>query len=259
MRRWPLLLVTVLASCATLPPPSIVAVRPAAKTINSVGEWTATAIDGLALRADERFAVTITPDHFRGAACNTIEGGYRLDGHRFIGVGPWRSTERGCFDPTGKRDVMAIETHAFSILASPLNVAMPTTDTLRLHGERGSIDFVRGSPLSRAIVGEWIAVAFDGRPAAIVDRFALSITPTMLRASVCNDVYGHYRLAGAQIEAVGPAWPRTERGCGDPEMRLEDRAWAVLAVTRAPSIAMLTPDRMRITSARGSIDFERRR
>jgi hypothetical protein len=85
----------------------------------------------------------------------------------------------------------------------------------------------------------------------------LTITATSLRARLCNDVHGAYRLVGRRIEAVEPPWPHTERNCGAREQRLEHRSW--LDATRSPSITMLDPDRLRITSASGSIDFERRR
>ena len=232
--------------------------RAPAVALNIEGEWTAVAIDGVATEPADRFPLTITPTTISANLCNMIDGGYRLDGLQLARVGPWRSTERGCFDPTGKRDPMAAEEKVFAILSSALTAATPTPNSLKLMSPRGSIDFVRGSPLSLAIVGEWTAVAFDGRPAAPADRFLLTVTPTMITTTgLCNDVRGHYRMVARRIEAVGPPWPRSEKGC-PARQRLDDRAWTVLGAAWTPSFTMLGPDRMCVTSARGSIDFERR-
>ncbi|MCY7398308.1 MAG: META domain-containing protein [Sphingomonas bacterium] len=252
-------LALVLAGCATprlLPAPSIV-VRAPEVAPNIVGEWTAAAINGVPADAADRFALTITPTTLEASLCNRLSGDYRLEGSRLVRTGAWGNTERGCYDPSGKRDPMASEARVFAILYSALSVTTPTPDSMRFTSARGTIDFVRGSPLSHAIIGEWTASALDGRPAAAADRFPLTIAPIWLRASLCNDVYGAYRVLDRRIVSLGPPWPRTERGCSLPRQRLDDRAWAVLG--GLPTITMLDPARMRLTSARGSIDFERRR
>lgn len=122
---------------------SIDLVRAISPAINMVGEWSAVAIDGAALDANDRLVMSITASQLEARSCNTLGGGYRLDGSRLIRTDPWRSTERGCFDPTGKRDVMAVEERGFAILSSQLTVGMSTSNTLRLRSPRGSIDFIR--------------------------------------------------------------------------------------------------------------------
>lgn len=122
---------------------SIDLIRAPAIALNIVGEWTALAINGVSLDARDQFRLSITATQFEARACNTLGGGYRLDGPRLVWTGPWRSTERGCFDPTGQRDVMATEERAFAILSTSLTVSTPTPDTLRVQGPRGSIDLER--------------------------------------------------------------------------------------------------------------------
>ena len=252
-------LALVLAGCATprlLPAPSIV-VRAPEVAPNIVGEWTAAAINGVPADAADRFALTITPTTLEASLCNTLSGDYRLEGSRLVRTGAWGNTERGCYDPSGERDPMASEARVFAILYGTLSVTTPTPDSMRLTSARGTIDLVRGSPLSLAIVGEWTAVAFDGRPAVATDRFAFAIDPVWLRAGLCNDVHGAYRVLDRRIVASGPPWPRAQRGCGLARQRLEDRAWAVLG--GSPTITIVNPTRMRLTSAGRSIEFERKR
>ncbi len=110
--------------------------------------------------------------------------------------------------------------------------------------------------LAIRIVGRWIATNFDGRQAAPGARFALVVTPTMLRTqSVCNDVHGHYWIVERRLMPNGMQWPRTERGCDPDGMTLEDQVFAVMFY--APVISFPAPDRLRLVSARGSIEFKR--
>ena len=112
--------------------------------------------------------------------------------------------------------------------------------------------------LAIRFVGRWIAASFDGRPAAPDDRFALVVTPTMVRTEgVCNDLRGHYLIVERRLTPNGMMWPRSERGCDPDRMTLEDRIFAVMWHT--PVISFPAPDRLRLASARGSIEFERKR
>jgi len=116
--------------------------------------------------------------------------------------------------------------------------------------------------LARDIVGRWTAVAINGSRVGAADRFPMTLTPTRIEASLCNDLRGDYRIVRSQLVPLGPSWPRTERGCYDPNgrrdpMLLEERAWAVIGA--APTISMPTVDRLRLQTPRGSIDFERAR
>lgn len=78
----------------------------------------------------------------RAGSVDLVPAPVAAEGSLLIRTDPWRETERGCFDPTGQRDVMATEVRAFRILTRPLTVA-PTADTLRLQSVMGTIDLVR--------------------------------------------------------------------------------------------------------------------
>lgn len=228
-----------------LPPPAV------------VGKWRAVAIDGVPLGQRDALVVTIDASQLRANACNEFAGGYRLDGRRIVPTGPWRETEKECYDPTGQHDPMAFEKRVFAILGGPLTASNPAPDALRLQSRDSRIDFVR-APAPLPIVGEWTAVAFDGRSAIGDDRFRMTITATELNADfLCNGPRGRYRIVNNRIEPNDSPWPQTERGCSADLMRLDDRVWAVLG--RSPAITMLDPNRMRLTSDRGSIDFQRKR
>ena len=74
---------------------------------------------------------------------------------------------------------------------------------------------------------------------------------------LCNDVQGHYLVIGERLVPNGYPWPRSERGCAPERMVLEDRVYAVF--WNEPASLLPTPNRLRLTSARGSIEFERKR
>ena len=114
------------------------------------------------------------------------------------------------------------------------------------------------SDLARMIVGRWVAASLDGRPVAPNERFALFVTPPMIRTQgLCNDLHGNYWIVDRRLKPNGMTWPRTERGCDRDRMTLEDRVFAVMWY--APVVSFPTPDRLRLTSARGMLEFVRAR
>ena len=185
--------------------------------------------------------------------CNAAGGSLEVSSG-YVTTGQWIITTASCMP----RDLAHFERDGFAITALPMAVDRTAAGGIRLRNRLGSLDLIRAPDLAQQIIGEWMVSRIDGRPIQADERFALTVTPAFVRTTgVCNDVQGSYLIVGRRMMPNGPPWPRAQRGCKRERMTLEDRVHA--AFWDGPDIAMPTPDQLRVTSTRGSIDFERKR
>jgi len=110
-----------------------------------IGQWVAMGIDGRPVGQGDRFSLTVTPTTIRTeGVCNDVRGDYRIVAGRLMPNGsPWPWTERGCYNPAGKRAPMALDDRVHAAFWNGPTITMPTPDRLLLASARGSIEFER--------------------------------------------------------------------------------------------------------------------
>ncbi len=243
----PLLLAALVAACATRP------VQPD-PAVHASGDFRIVAINGQPTGGGERFTFDVHPPNGHAQfGCNAT-GGNLAVGNGFITTGQWIITTASC-NPRGFEH---FERDGFAITALPMAVERNAQGGIRLSNRNGSLDLVLAPNVAALIIGNWTAVTINGRPAAPDERIGLTVTPTSVNTTgVCNDVSGRYVIVERRLTPDGLPWPRSERGCAPERMALEDRIYAVF--WKQPMVSLPTPDRLRLTSASGSIAFERKR
>jgi len=104
------------------------------------GAWRVAALNGEAVAGTASFA----PGLFViGFGCNTMRGGYRIEGDRLIPLGGLGRTEMACAPVGEGPDIMAREERGFAIASRPMRIVWEDVRHVRLSNEAGSIDLRR--------------------------------------------------------------------------------------------------------------------
>ena len=128
---WLAALTLLLAACATK------TLVPSA-TINPLGRWTITAVDGEATGGGERFNFRIEQPYGNAQfGCNAGSGPLRVE-RGWVVAGDWIVTVASCGP---KR--MRFERRGFEIIGQPMTVETRANGAIRLRNRVGSIDLVR--------------------------------------------------------------------------------------------------------------------